>query len=83
MQSVFHGRISILQGLAVFLETDESQRSRLAALRINAMHVAEIGIHDGIDAVVAKRLSGLSDLVNRLVMQQLPGLDQRHHTVFM
>ena len=83
MQSVFHGWISILQSLTVFLETDESQRSHLAALRADAMHVAEFGIHHRIDAVLVKHPGGLADFAERLIMPHLPGLDQQCHTVFM
>ena len=54
MQPVFHGRASILQRLTVVLETGVDHAAHFAALRANAVHAAELGVHDGIDAVFEK-----------------------------
>ena len=83
MQSVFHRRASILQRLALLLETGVGHRAHFAALRTNAVYLAAFRVHHCIHAVLAKCPSGLLDFSERFILPHSPGLDERCHTALM
>ena len=83
MQSEFHRRASILQRLAILLETGVEHGAHFVALRTNAVYLAAFRVHHHIHAVLAKCPSGLLDVAERLVLPHSPGLDERCHTALM